>query len=73
MYKKGRDMLEEEIRKIDECDMEKIGTPARKRSLSWEIDIGHRRPNRKGIRLSKSFHVIYGNNVVSVPRLEVSL
>ena len=43
----------DEANTVDECDVEKILVPlivARKRSLSWEIDGGHRRRNRKGIR-----------------------
>ena len=46
---------------------------ARKRSLSYEIDGGHRRLNRKGIRLAKSVYVIYGNNAMSAQLWEVSL
>ena len=34
---------------------------------------GHRRSNGKGIRLAKSFYVIYGNDVMSAQLLEVSL
>ena len=38
-----------------------------------EIDGGHRRPNRRGIKIAKSFYVIYGNNLMSAQVLEVSI
>ena len=45
----------------------------RKRSLFWEIDGGHRRPIRKGIKIELQIYVIYGNYVLSAQLLEVSL
>ena len=40
------------MRKIDECDMEKLGTSdGREKAIAiLELDGGHNRPNRKGIR-----------------------
>ena len=74
--KEERDVLEEEMREIGECDMEEFGTPD---SSEKTIDIlgdpdgGHRRPNRKGIRIAKNSYVIYGNNVINAQLLGVSL
>ena len=70
-----RDVLVEEMRKIDECDMGEFSVHsevARKRSLSWEIDGGHRRPQRKEI-ICTLFFVVYGTSVVSAQMLELSL
>ena len=56
MYKEERNVLEEEMREIDERDIEEFDihlVAARKHSLFWEIDGGHRRRNRKGIRSAK--------------------
>ena len=55
IHKEERDVLEGEMRKIDECGMEKFGTldsseKTKKRSLAEEIDGDHRRRYRKGIR-----------------------
>ena len=66
MYKEERDLLEE-TKKIDECGREKFVTLEGNEKT---IDIrggtgGDRRRNRKGIRLTKTFHVVHGNNVLS--------
>ena len=41
--------------------------------MSWEIGGGHRRRNRKGIRLAKRFPLVNGNSVTSAQLLEVSI
>ena len=41
--------------------------------IYWEIDGGHRRRNRKGIRYLNGFYVTHGRNVMSTELLEVSL
>ena len=52
-------MLEEEMREIDECDMEEFGTFSTQNSSEKTVDIqgdrwcGHRRRHRKGIRSAK--------------------
>ena len=46
---------------------------ARKRSLSKEIDGGHRRRNKKGIRYAKGFYAVYGKIVMNTQMLDVSL
>ena len=52
MYNEERHVLEEEVRKIDECGMERFSTLlqiiVRKRLLPHNIDGGHKRRNRKG-------------------------
>ena len=51
IYKEERDVLE--MRKIDECDMERFGTldsSEKTIAILGAIDAGHRRRNRKGIR-----------------------
>ena len=64
------------MREIDECDMEECDTldSSEKTIVTLgEKDGGHRRPNRKGIRLAKNNYVIYENSVLSAQMLEVSL
>ena len=56
--KEERDVFEEEIKKVDECDMEEFGTldsSEKAIAILGDIDGGHRRRNRKGIRLAKQF------------------
>ena len=64
------------MRELDGCDMEEFDALDNNEKtiaiLGDQIDGGHRRPNRKGIRLAKRFYVIYGNNVMSAKLLEVS-
>ena len=53
---------------INECDMVESGTldiaTRNDRYILGDIDGGHRRRNRKGIRLAKKNYLIYGNNVM---------
>ena len=51
IYKEERGELEEGMRKLDECDMEEIGTleSSEKTIAILEIDGGRRRRNRTGI------------------------
>ena len=42
-------------------------------TLQWEIDGGHRRRNRKGIKLTKGVHGIYGNNEMRAQMLVISI
>ena len=64
MCKERRDvLLIEEMRRIDECDIEEFGTlSSEKQSLSYEIDGDHRWRNGKKIRLliAKAIYVTYG-------------
>ena len=60
MYNEERDVLEEEIREIDECDMEKFGTlfidsSEKTIAILGDRRWGPRRRHRKGIRSAKSF------------------
>ena len=52
MVKEEREVFEEEMRQIDECDAEKISTldNARKRSPPEEIDGGQKGRHRKRVR-----------------------
>ena len=70
IYKEGRDALKD-MKKIDECDMDKFGTLDRKRALSYEID-GHRRRHRRG-EDKQIVSVLYGKNLMSAQKLEVCL
>ena len=50
MYREERDVLEE-MRKVDECGMEKFGTlDSNEETIAILGDGGHRRRNSKGIR-----------------------
>ena len=55
--KEERDVLEGEMRKIDECDMGKFSTlDSSEKTIAILGDSGHRRRNSKGIRRAKSFY-----------------
>ena len=51
IYKEERDVLEKDMRKIDQCGMEKFGTlDSSEKSIAFLGDgCGHRRRNSKGI------------------------
>ena len=53
MYKEERNALEEEMRKLDECecDMEAFGRLKSSEKKMVDIDGGHRRRKRKWIRV----------------------
>ena len=75
MYKEERDVLEEEVREIDECDMEEFGALDRREKTiailgdRWWTQVTKQEGTQ---RLAKSCYVIYGNNVMSARLLEVS-
>ena len=60
IYKEERGVFEE-MRKLDECGMEKFGALLIDGSektvaiLQWEINGGHRRRNRKDVKYEKQF------------------
>ena len=75
IYKEGRNALEKEMRKLDECEMEEFGrlemsekTIAILRDRWWPQTA---KPD--GDRISKQFYVIYGKSIRSAQRLKVSL
>ena len=75
MYKEERVVLKEEMREIDECDLEEFGTLD---SSDKPIAIlGDRwRPQaakQEGDKIRKAFLCVYGNNVMGAQLLEVSL
>ena len=73
--KEERDALEEEMRKLDVCDMEEFGRleSSGKTIVSYGIDGGRRRRNRTGIGSANSFYVVHGRSVMSAQMLEVSI
>ena len=73
IYKEERDVLE--MRKIDDCDMEKFGTlESSEKTIAilgdrwWPQAV-----KQEGDKISKKIHVTYGKNVMSAQMLEVSL
>ena len=75
VHKEERDASEEDMRKLDVCDMEEFG---RLESSEKTIAIlGDRwwpqTAKQVGDRISKYFYVIYGRSVMSAQMLEVSL
>ena len=77
MYKEEWDVLEEEMRKINQCDLEKFGTLFIYSSESVNAILGGRwwpqAAAQEGDNIAKRLYVIYGNKVMSAPLLEVSL
>ena len=76
MYKEQRDVLEEEMREIDDWEMEEFGTlDSSEKTIAILGDSSRRRQSRKGIRLAKRFYVVrvHGTNAMSAQMLEVSL
>ena len=75
MYKEKWDVFKEEMGKMDACDMENGGTLDS--SENTIAILGDRwwpqAAKQKGNKISKSFFVIYGDNVMSAQMLEVSL
>ena len=70
IYKEERDVLEKDMRGVDDCDVEEFDTlDSSERTIAI---LGDRWPKRKGIVSAKSFYVIYGNDVMSAQLLEVS-
>ena len=75
---KERDVLEEELRELNECDMEGFDTLDIISEKTTAI-LGDRRwrqaAKQEGDKISKNIllYVIYGNNVLSAQMLEVSL
>ena len=75
MYKEERDVLEEGMRRFDECDMEKFG--ALDSSGKTIAILGDRwwphAAKQEGDTISNGSYVTYGKKVTSAQMLEVSL
>ena len=68
-------MLEEEMRKFDECDMEEFGRleSSENTIVVLEDRWWSQTAKQDGDRLCKNFHVVCGKSAMSAQMLEVSL
>ena len=76
MYKEEQDLLEEEMRKIDECEtkeFDRLLIDSSEKTIAILGDrCGHRQRYRKEMILVKRFNAICGKNVMRAQMLEVS-
>ena len=74
MHKEERGVLKEEMMEIDESYMEEFGTlDYSEKTMAFAYDGGHRRRNRNGTILAKTFYVMFENNVMNAELLKVCL
>ena len=75
IYKGERDVLGEEMRVIDECDMEEFDTLDSSERTIATLGDGWwpQAAKQEGDKTSKKIYVIHENNVMSAQLLEVSL